>query len=126
MTRTIIQTDQSPSAIGTYSQAVNVDGMVYISGQIPLDPDTMEIVDGDFRAKTVQVFENLKGITNAAGGSFNDIAKVTIFLTDLDNFVTVNEVMATYFDAPYPARSTVEVSGLPKAVEIEIEAILAL
>jgi len=126
MTRTIIQTDQSPSAIGTYSQAVNVDGVVYISGQIPLDPDTMEIVDGDFRAKTVQVFENLKGIAHAAGGSFKDIAKVTIFLTDLDNFVTVNEVMASYFDAPYPARSTVEVSGLPKAVEIEIEAILAL
>jgi len=126
MTRTIIQTDQSPSAIGTYSQAVNVDGVVYISGQIPLDPETMEIVDGDFRAKTVQVFENLKGIANAAGGSFKDIAKVTIFLTDLDNFATVNDVMATYFDAPYPARSTVEVSGLPKAVEIEIEAILAL
>lgn len=126
MTRTTIQTESAPSAIGTYSQAVNVDGVVYISGQIPLDPETMEIVEGDFRAKTIRVFENLKGIAAAAGGSLQDIAKVTIFLTDLDNFATVNEVMATYFDTPYPARSTVQVSGLPKAVEIEIEAILTL
>ena len=126
MTRTIIQTDQSPSAIGTYSQAVNADGVVYISGQIPLDPDTMEIVDGDFRAKTEQVFENLKGIANAAGGSFKDIAKVTIFLTNLDNFAIVNEVMATHFEEPYPARAAIGVASLPKDVAVEVEGVMYL
>ncbi|MGB1237019.1 MAG: RidA family protein [Pseudomonadales bacterium] len=124
--RSVISTDKAPAAIGTYSQAVKVGGTVYISGQIPLDPATMEVVEGGFEAQAVRVFENLKAIAEASGGTMNDIAKVTILMADLSNFATVNEVMARYFSEPYPARAAYEVSALPKAVDIEIEAIMAV
>ena len=121
-----IHTDSAPAAIGTYSQAIVMNGFVFLSGQIPLDPATMEVVEGDFAARTRQVFENLQAVTKAAGGNLNDIVKLTIYLTDLSNFATVNEVMAGYFDEPYPARAALEVAGLPKGVDIEAEAILAV
>jgi reactive intermediate/imine deaminase len=124
--RSVISTDQAPAAIGTYSQAVKVGGTVYISGQIPLDPATMEVVEGGFEAQAVRVFENLKAIAEAAGGSMNDIAKLTILMADLGNFATVNEVMARYFDQPYPARAAYEVKALPKAVDVEIEAVMVV
>ncbi len=124
--RSVISTDQAPAAIGTYSQAVKVGGTVYISGQIPLDPKTMEVVEGDFEAQAVRVFENLKAICEAAGGSMNDIAKLSILMVDLSNFACVNEVMARYFDQPYPARAAYEVKALPKAVDIEIEAVMVV
>ena len=126
MTRTIIQTDNAPSAIGTYSQAVRVGDTVYISGQIPLDPETMEVVSESFEAAAHQVFKNLKAVAEASGGTLNDAVKVNISMTDLNNFATVNEVMAQYFDEPYPARAAVEVAGLPKGVPIEVEAILVI
>ena len=121
-----IHTDSAPAAIGTYSQAIAMNGFVFLSGQIPLDPATMEVVEGDFAARSRQVFENLQAVTKAAGGDLNDIVKLTIYLTDLSNFTTVNEVMAGYFDEPYPARAALEVAGLPKGVDIEAEAILAV
>ncbi|EPJ46961.1 MAG: endoribonuclease L-PSP [Osedax symbiont Rs2] len=124
--RSVISTDQAPAAIGTYSQAVKVGSTVYISGQIPLDPQTMEIVAGGFEEQAVRVFENLKAITEAAGGSMDDIAKLTILMADLGNFASVNEVMARYFKQPYPARAAYEVKALPKAVDIEIEAIMVV
>lgn len=124
--RSVISTDQAPAAIGTYSQAVKVGGTVYISGQIPLDPATMEVVEGGFEAQAVRVFENLKAISEAAGGSMNDIAKLTILMADLGNFATVNEVMARYFEQPYPARAAYEVKALPKAVDVEIEAVMVV
>jgi len=124
--RSVISTDQAPAAIGTYSQAVKVGGTVYISGQIPLDPQTMEVVEGGFEEQAVRVFENLQAITEAAGGSMNDIAKLTILMADLANFAAVNEIMARYFDVPYPARAAYEVKALPKAVDIEIEAIMVV
>ncbi|NQZ32873.1 MAG: RidA family protein [Oceanospirillaceae bacterium] len=124
--RSVISTDQAPAAIGTYSQAVKVGNTVYISGQIPLDPVTMEVVEGGFEAQAVRVFENLQAITEAAGGSMNDIAKLTILMADLANFAAVNEVMARYFEQPYPARAAYEVKALPKAVDIEIEAIMVV
>ncbi|MFT5504762.1 MAG: reactive intermediate/imine deaminase [Gammaproteobacteria bacterium] len=125
MTKTIIQTDQAPAAIGTYSQAVKVDQTVYISGQIPLDPQSMEVVDGiDNQIK--RVFDNLQAVSEAAGGKLSDIVKLTIYLTDLSNFPTVNEIMATYFSEPYPARAAVEVSALPKGVGVEMDAILVI
>jgi reactive intermediate/imine deaminase len=126
MSRKTIHTDSAPAAIGTYSQAVRAGNFVFISGQIPLVPATMEIVDGDFAARARQVFENLKAIAAASGGSLNDAVKLTIFLTDLDNFATVNEVMADYCDEPYPARAAVQVAALPKGVDVEADAILAL
>ena len=126
MTRTIIQTDNAPSAIGTYSQAVRAGDTVYISGQIPLDPGTMEVVSESFEAAAHQVFKNLNAVAEAAGGNLNDAVKVNISMTDLSNFATVNEVMAQYFDEPFPARAAVEVAGLPKGVSIEVEAILVL
>ncbi len=126
MTRTIVQTDAAPKAIGTYSQAVDIDGVVYLSGQTPMEPNTMELVAGDFRAQAVQVFENLKAVAEAAGGSLNDAVKLTIYMTDLNDFATVNEVMATFFDQPYPARTTIQVSALPKTADVEIDAILKL
>ena len=126
MAKQIISTDQAPAAIGTYSQAVKVDHTVYLSGQIPLVPDTMEIVDGDFAARARQVFTNLRAVAEAAGGSLDDAVKLTIFLTDLDNFATVNEVMAEFFTEPYPARAAVGVASLPKGVDVEADAILAL
>ena len=126
MTRETIHTDNAPAAIGTYSQANKVGNLVFISGQIPLVPATMEVVEGDFAARARQVFDNLKAIAEASGGSLNDAVKVTIFLTDLDNFATVNEVMAAYFDEPYPARAAVQVAALPKGVDVEADAILSL
>lgn len=122
----IIHTDKAPAAIGSCSQAVKVGTTVYLSGQIPLEPETMEVVDGDFTTKTHQVFKNLQAVAEAAGGSLQDAAKITIFLTDLDNFALVNEVMTQYFEQPYPARAAVGVQKLPKNVNIEIEAILEL
>ena len=126
MIKRIIQTEQAPAAIGPYSQAVKVGNTVWISGQIPLVPDTMELVTGDISAQATQVFKNLAAIANAAGGSLNDAVKINISLTDLGNFAVVNELMASYFEEPYPARACVQVAALPKAVDIEVEAILAL
>lgn len=123
--RSVIHTDLAPAAIGTYSQAVKVGNTVYISGQIPLDPVSMTVVEGDFEAQAVRVFENLKAIAEAAGGSTDEIVKVTILLTDLANFATVNEVMSRYFSEPYPARAAYAVKALPKDVDIEVEAIMA-
>lgn len=126
MTKTIIQTDQAPAAIGTYSQAVKVDNTVYLSGQIPLIPATMQLVNGDITANIKQVFANLTAVCEAAGGSLQDIVKLNIFLTDLDNFATVNEVMAEYFQQPYPARAAIGVAALPKGAEVEMDAVMVL
>ena len=126
MNRATIHTDNAPAAIGTYSQAIRVGSLVFISGQIPLEPATMDIVAGDFRARARRVFDNLQAIAAAAGGSLNDAVKLTIFLTDLDNFAEVNEVMAEYCDEPYPARAAVQVAALPKGVDVEADAILAI
>lgn len=125
MTKSVIHSDKAPAAIGTYSQAIKAGNTVYMSGQIPLDPATMELVDG-FEAQTVQVFENLKSVAEAAGGSFKDIVKLNIFLTDLGNFATVNEVMGRYFQQPYPARAAIGVAALPKGSQVEMDAILVL
>jgi len=121
-----IHSDNAPAAIGTYSQAIQSGKLVFMSGQIPLVPATMEIVDGDFAARARQVFENLKAVAEAAGGTLDQIVKVTIFLTDLNDFATVNAVMESYFSKPYPARAAVGVASLPKGVDVEAEAILAL
>jgi reactive intermediate/imine deaminase len=126
--KTIIATTNAPAAIGTYSQAVAVSGpatTVYLSGQIPLDPKTMQLVDG-FDAQVVQVFENLKAVCEAAGGSMADIVKLSIFMLDLANFAKVNEVMATYFTQPYPARAAIGVAGLPRGSQIEMDAVMVL
>ena len=124
--KTIISTKNAPAAIGPYSQAVKAGKTVYISGQIPLDPNTMEVVDESFEAAANQVFQNLAAIAQAAGGSLDDVLKLNISLTDLDNFVAVNEVMMQYFAEPYPARAVVGVAALPKGVAVEVEAILEL
>ena len=126
MTRYIITTDQAPQAIGTYSQAVKVGNTVYLSGQIPLEPATMQLLEGDMRSQIVRVFENLKAIATAAGGSLADIVKLTVYLTDLNHFPLVNEVMATYFKEPYPARAAVGVSQLPKGATVEMDAIMVI
>ena len=126
MSKQTIHSDNAPAAIGTYSQAVKVGQFVFLSGQIPLVPATMEVAEGDFKARAQQVFENLKAVAEAAGGSLNDAVKLTIFLTDLDNFAVVNEVMAEYCEEPYPARAAVEVAALPKGVDVEADAILSL
>jgi reactive intermediate/imine deaminase len=126
MQKEAIHTDDAPAAIGTYSQAVRVGDFVFISGQIPLVPATMELVAGDFAARARQVFDNLKAIAEASGSSLGQAVKLTIFLTDLDNFATVNEVMAEYCNEPYPARAAVQVAALPKGVDIEADAILAV
>lgn len=125
MTRTAIQTDTAPAAIGTYSQAIRHNDTVYISGQIPLDPATGELVEG-IDAQIRQVFENLKAVAEAAGSELSQALKVTVFLTDLAHFAAVNEVMAQYFPQPFPARAAVEVSGLPKGAEVEADAVLAV
>ncbi len=125
-TKQIIKTEKAPDAIGTYSQAVKTGNTVYISGQIPLNPDTMEVVNSSFEAAAHQVFRNLAAVANAAGGSLADAVKLNISMTDLANFASVNEVMAQYVDEPYPARAAVGVASLPKGVPIEIEAILVL
>lgn len=124
--RSTISTPNAPAAIGTYSQAVKVGNTVYMSGQIPLDPKTMEMVTESFEAQAVQVFENLKAVADAAGGELNDIVKLTILLSDMEFFPQVNEVMARYFDEPYPARAAFAVKALPKAADIEIEGILVV
>jgi reactive intermediate/imine deaminase len=126
MSKKAIHSDAAPAAIGTYSQAVRAGNYVFISGQIPLDPTTMEIVDGDFETRARRVFDNLKAVTEAAGGEMDQIVKVTVFLTDLDNFATVNTVMEAYFSPPFPARAAVGVASLPKGADVEADAILAL
>ena len=126
MNKTPIHTDSAPAAIGTYSQAIQSGSLVFLSGQIPLDPSTMEIVAGDFEARVRRVFENLSAVAEAAGATLGQIVKLTIYLTDLDNFATVNSVMAEFFDEPYPARATLGVASLPKGADVEAEAILAL
>lgn len=126
MSRMIIQTDQAPAAIGTYSQAVRAGDTVYLSGQIPLDPATKELVSGDIEAEIRRVFENLKAVAEAAGGSLAQAVKVNIYLTDLAHFAKVNEIMARYFPQPYPARAAVGVAQLPKEARVEAECILHL
>ncbi|MCQ4274157.1 RidA family protein [Stutzerimonas degradans] len=125
MSKTVINTDKAPAAIGTYSQAIKAGNIVYLSGQIPLDPKTMELVEG-FEAQAVQVFENLKAVAEAAGGSLKDVVKLNIFLTDLGNFATVNEVMGRYFQQPYPARAAIGIAALPKGSQVEMDAILVI
>ena len=124
--RNPINTPSAPKAIGPYSQAVKSGSLVFISGQIPLDPKTMELVGEDVVRQTHQVFKNLSAIAKASGGNLVDIVKMTIYLTNLDNFSKINEIMASYFQEPYPARATIEVSALPKAALVEVDAILAL
>ena len=126
MAKTIIHTDDAPQAIGTYSQAVKVDSTVYISGQIPLDPTSMEVVSGGVEAEITRVFDNLKAVATASGGSLADVVKLNIFLTDLSNFPTVNEIMAQYFQQPYPARAAIGVAALPKGVGVEMDAVLVI
>lgn len=123
MSKTPIHTEQAPAAIGTYSQAIKIGPAVYLSGQIPLDPHTMELVSG-FEAQAVQVFENLKAVAEAAGGSLADVVKLNIFLTNLQDFSTVNEVMARYFQPPYPARAAIGVAALPRDAAVEMDAIM--
>ena len=126
MARTIIETADAPKAIGTYTQAVRCGNTVYLSGQIPLDPATMEMVDGEFDAQIRRVFDNLKAVAAAAGGSLDDVAKLNVYLTDLSNFAQVNEVMAEYFEQPFPARAAVGVAQLPRDAEVEMDAVMAL
>ncbi len=126
MSREIISTDRAPQAIGTYSQAVKVGDTVYLSGQIPLDPATMELVDGDIEAAIRRVFDNLSAVAEAAGGSLAEVVKLNVFLTDLGHFPTVNRIMAEYFSEPYPARAAIGVAALPKGAEVEMDAVLVL
>ncbi len=126
MTRKIISTDMAPKAIGTYSQAVRAGNTVYLSGQIPLDPDTMALVEDDIRARIHRVFRNLSAVAAAAGGSLADVVKLNVFLTDLDHFAAVNEIMAEYFHEPYPARAAVGVTALPKGADVEMDAVMVL
>ena len=122
----IVCTDQAPQAIGTYSQAVKTGGTVYLSGQIPLVPETMEMVGGGIDVQIRRVFDNLQAVARASGGSLADVVKLNVFLTDLSHFPTVNEVMAEYFSEPYPARAAVGVAALPKSAEVEMDAVLCL
>lgn len=124
--REIIHTDHAPKAIGTYSQAVKVGDTVYLSGQIPLVPETMAMVEGDMAAQIRRVFDNLKAVANAAGGDLGDIAKLNIFLTDLGHFALVNEIMAEYFTQPYPARAAVGVASLPRGALVEMDGVMEL
>ncbi len=126
MTKSIIKTDQAPEAIGTYSQAVRVGNTVYLSGQIPLVPETMALVSGDMSAEIRRVFENLRAVARAANGSLADVVKLNVFLTDLAHFPLVNQVMAEYFEEPYPARAAVGVAALPKGARVEMDAIMVL
>ena len=126
MSKAAIHTDKAPAAIGTYSQAIETSGLVFLSGQLPLDPATMEVVDGDFESRARRVFDNLAAVAEAAGGSLDDVVKLTVFLTDLGNFATVNAVMEDYFRKPFPARAAVGVASLPKDVDVEADAILAI
>ncbi|QYJ71114.1 RidA family protein [Shewanella sp. FJAT-51649] len=122
----IIATENAPAAIGTYSQAVKVGNTVYLSGQIPLVPSTMQIVSDDFEAQVVQVFENLTAVCTAVGGTINDIVKLNIFLTDLSHFAKVNEIMSRYFSQPYPARAAIGVKQLPKDAQVEMDGVMEL
>lgn len=124
--KSVINTGHAPKAIGTYSQAVKVGEAVYLSGQIPLRPDTMELVSGDMGAEIAQVFENLKAVAEAAGGTLGDIVKLNVYLTDLAHFPLVNETMARYFAEPYPARAAVGVAALPKGARVEMDGIMDL
>lgn len=126
MTKRIIQTERAPRAIGAYSQAVRTGDTVYLSGQIPLDPDTMTPVEGGMDAQIRRVFDNLQAVAEAAGGSLNDIVKLNVYLTDLSHFALVNEIMASYFDQPYPARAAVGVAALPRGAAVEMDAVLVL
>lgn len=126
MSKTPIHSDSAPSAIGTYSQAIRSGDLLFMSGQIPLDPATMEVVEGDFAARAHRVFSNLAAVAAAAGANLDQVVKLTIYLTDLGNFATVNSVMAEYFTEPYPARAALGVASLPKGVDIEAEAIIRL
>ena len=126
MSREIIQTDRAPQAIGTYSQAVRCGNTVYLSGQIPLIPETMELVEGDMQVQIRRVFDNLSAVAEAAGGSLADVAKLNVFLQDLGHFAIVNEVMAEYFQSPYPARAAVGVAALPRGSQVEMDAVMEL
>jgi len=126
MTKEIIQTDKAPQAIGTYSQAVKVDHTVYLSGQIPLIPETMALVEGGIAVQITRVFDNLKAVAEAAGGDFSHVVKLNVFLTDLANFPVVNEIMGQYFEQPYPARAAIGVASLPKGAEVEMDAVMHL
>ncbi len=126
MEKVSVYTSEAPSAIGCYSQAMKLGNIVFLSGQIPLDPQTMQLVDGPMEVKITQVFNNLQAVAKAAGGSLNDIVKVTVYLLDLCHFQAVNNAMAGYFEKPYPARAVIGVSSLPKGAEIEVEAVMAL
>ncbi|MFC3814782.1 MULTISPECIES: RidA family protein [Lysobacter] len=126
MSRQIIHTDKAPAAIGPYSQAVRAGDTVYLSGQIPLDPGTGLLVEGDISTQARRAFENLKAVCEAAGGSLSDVVRLGLYLTDLGNFAAVNAVMSEFFKAPYPARSTIEVSGLPRGAGFEVDAVMFL
>jgi len=126
MPKQIIQTSNAPRAIGPYSQAVRVGDTIYLSGQIPLDPASGEVIEGDFRALAGRVFDNLEAVAEAAGGSLNDVVKLTVYLTDMAHFSTVNELMAERFSEPYPARAAVQVAALPKGVGVEMDAIVVV
>ncbi len=126
MAREIIHTDKAPQAIGTYSQAVKIDNTVYLSGQIPLVPEKMELVTGDIAAQIRQVFDNLRAVAQAAGGELKHVVKLNVFLTDLGNFPTVNEIMADYFSQPYPARAAIGVAALPKGAAVEMDAVMVI
>lgn len=126
MPREIIKTDQAPAAIGAYSQAVRVGDTVYLSGQIPLDPVTLQLVEGDMEAQIRQVFDNLAAVARAAGGHLADTVKLNVFLTDLSHFALLNRVMAEYFPEPYPARAAIGVASLPRGAQVEMDAILVL
>jgi len=126
MVREVINTDKAPAAIGTYSQAVKIGSRVYFSGQIPLVPETMQFVSGDIKQQIHQVFKNLSAVAQAAGGSLNDLVKLNIYLTDMSYFPLVNQVMAEYFEEPYPARAAIGVKELPKGAQVEMDAIMDL
>ena len=126
MTKQIISTDRAPQAIGTYSQAVRAGDTVYLSGQIPLDPATMTLVDGDIDAQIRRVFDNLAAVAEAAGGGFRNVVKLNVFLTDLGHFARVNDIMAEYFQQPYPARAAIGVAALPRGAGVEMDAVLVL
>ena len=126
MRREIISTKEAPQAIGTYSQAVRIENTVYLSGQIPLVPETMQLISGDMRAQITRVFDNLGAVARAAGGTLNDVVKLNVYLTDLSHFPLVNEIMAKYFREPYPARAAVGVAVLPKGATVEMDAIMVM
>jgi len=126
MSKKIIATDKAPQAIGTYSQAVQTGNTVYFSGQIPLIPETMELNEGDIAAQTRQIFQNLQAVAEAAGGNLSDFVKLNIFLTDLGNFQTINQVMEEFFEQPYPARAAIGVAALPKGAEVEVDGIMVI